>query len=115
MTPEQQKRLGKLLAMGIPLPLALPIALDPKRAAEETMTALEAVNVGISTAQDIAGDLITGKKPVQKRKIKSKATKAYSRAFKEVQKKYKLRNGKWKKDGFKKAVKEAHKLKRRYM
>jgi hypothetical protein len=34
----------------------------------------------------------------------------YSKAFKKVQSKYKLKSGKWKKGGFKRAVKEAHKL-----
>jgi hypothetical protein len=37
-------------------------------------------------------------------------TREYKRAFKRVSSNYKLKNGKWKKDGFKKAVKAAHKL-----
>lgn len=49
------------------------------------------------------------------RKTTSKAKTAYSRAFKEVSGKYKLKSGKWKKGGFRSAVKAAHKLKRRYM
>lgn len=36
-------------------------------------------------------------------------TREYKRAFKRVASNYKLKNGKWKKDGFKKAVKAAHK------
>jgi len=34
----------------------------------------------------------------------------YKKAFEKVKNKYKLKSGKWKKDGFKKAVKEAHKI-----
>ena len=35
--------------------------------------------------------------------------KKYKAAFKQIAPKYKLKNGKWKKDGFKAAVKAAHK------
>jgi len=49
------------------------------------------------------------------RKTTSKAKSAYSKAFKEVSGKYKLKSGKWKKGGFRAAVKAAHKAKRRYM
>ncbi|MGB0377648.1 MAG: hypothetical protein ACPGGE_02420 [Poseidonia sp.] len=45
---------------------------------------------------------------------KSRKRSAYGRkykaAFKRVAPKYKLKNGKWKKDGFKRAVREAHKI-----
>jgi len=34
----------------------------------------------------------------------------YSKAFKKVEKKYKLKNGSWAKDGFKRAQKAAHAL-----
>lgn len=34
----------------------------------------------------------------------------YKRAFKRVAPSFKLKNGQWKKDGFRKAVKQAHKL-----
>lgn len=37
-------------------------------------------------------------------------SKAYKAAFKRVAPKYKLKSGKWKAGGFKRAVKEAHKL-----
>lgn len=36
--------------------------------------------------------------------------KAYSRAFRDVQKAYKTKSGSWKKDGYKRAVRMAHKL-----
>lgn len=34
----------------------------------------------------------------------------YKAAFKKVQKRYKLKSGKWKKGGFRAAVREAHKM-----
>lgn len=37
-------------------------------------------------------------------------SKKYKAAFKRVAPKYKLKNGKWRQGGFKRAVKEAHKL-----
>ncbi len=46
--------------------------------------------------------------PPKKRRA-TKYQRAYKRAFKEIAPKYKLKNGKWKKGGFKAAVKAAHK------
>ena len=40
-------------------------------------------------------------------------SKKYGKAFKKVQGKYKLKSGKWAKDGFKRAQKAAHKLAKR--
>jgi len=57
--------------------------------------------------EKIAEDVV--KNTVKKRR-KSAYQVKYSKAFNKVKSKYKLRSGKWKKDGFKKAVKEAHKL-----
>ena len=37
----------------------------------------------------------------------------YKAAFKKIQKRYKLKSGKWKKGGFKSAVREAHKMAKR--
>jgi len=44
------------------------------------------------------------------KKKKTAYQRRYSKAFDKVKSKYKLRSGKWKKDGFKRAVREAHKL-----
>ena len=47
------------------------------------------------------------------KKVKRKAspyTRKYKAAFKKVSKKYKLKSGKWAKNGFKKAVREAHRI-----
>jgi len=43
------------------------------------------------------------------KKKKTAYQRRYSKAFNAIKGKYKLKNGKWKKDGFKRAVKEAHK------
>ncbi len=52
-------------------------------------------------------------KPKRKRKSPYKA--AYSRHFAKVKSKYKTKAGKWKKDGFKRAVREAHRLTKKGM
>lgn len=47
------------------------------------------------------------------RKAKKKASpyaRKYKAAFKKISKKYKLKNGKWKKNGFRLAVKHAHRI-----
>lgn len=51
-------------------------------------------------------------KPKAKRK-KSKYHTAYGKHFKAIQSKYKLKNGKWKKDGFKRCAKAARALARK--
>jgi len=52
-----------------------------------------------------------GKPPTKAKKTKRKASAysmKYAKAFKQVQGKYKLKSGKWAKDGFKRAQKAAH-------
>jgi hypothetical protein len=44
----------------------------------------------------------------QAKRQASKAQKAYGRAFKRLAPKYKKKNGSWKKDGFKRCVRAAH-------
>jgi len=43
------------------------------------------------------------------KKKKTAYQRRYSKAFNQIKSKHKMKSGKWKKDGFKKAVKEAHK------
>ena len=47
---------------------------------------------------------------VPKKRKASAASKRYGRAFKKVAPRYKLKSGKWKVNGFRSAVREAHKL-----
>ena len=116
MTDAQRKRLVKFINMGLPLPIAITLAMSNDRdIAEALMSTAEVTNQVINTAQDVAADIGTGNVKRAKKKVKTAAQRAYSRAFKEVSSKYKLKSGKWKKGGFKAAVKAAHKLKRRYM
>ena len=52
--------------------------------------------------------------PATKPRRKASAySKKYGQAFRKVQGKYKLKSGKWAKDGFKRAQKAAHKLAKR--
>jgi predicted amino acid-binding ACT domain protein len=55
----------------------------------------------------LTGDVVVN---TNKKKKKTAYQRRYSKAFNKVKSKYKLRSGKWKKDGFKKAVREAHKM-----
>jgi len=48
--------------------------------------------------------------PAKKKRGPSAYNKKYSKAFKKVEHKFKLKNGSWKKDGFKNAGKAARKL-----
>ena len=102
ITPEQQERLGKLLSMGIPLPIALPLAMNPTG----SVRAIEQANVDVNRALDLVGAPDIPK--VVKRKTSAYARK-YKTAFKKVASTYKNKNGTWKKGGFRKAVKAAHK------
>jgi len=63
----------------------------------DAMEAAEAVEVQRSTSKAM--------KPKRK---SSKRSKAYGRHFKKLAPKYKLKSGKWKKDGFKRCVRAAH-------
>ena len=102
MTPEPPERFGILLSMGIPLPLAFPLAMDPTG----SLRAIDQVNVDVNRVLDRVGapDI----PPVVKRKASAYSRK-YKAAFKKVASTYKNKNGTWKKGGFKKAVKAAHK------
>ena len=67
-------------------------------------------SAGVPT--DIAKPVSRMAAPVEK-KVKRKASaysKKYGKAFKKVAGKYKLKSGKWAKDGFKRAQKAAHKM-----
>jgi len=69
---------------------------------------LESAGVPTSMAKEQSQKLA----PLEK-KAKRKASaysKKYGRAFKRVAGKYKLKSGRWAKDGFKRAQKAAHKL-----
>lgn len=49
----------------------------------------------------------------QPKKRRTAYQRRYKQAFKKIQKRYKLKSGKWKKGGFRLAVREAHRMARR--
>ena len=59
-----------------------------------------------------ANSLDTAGEP-KKKKRSTAYQRRYKAAFKKVQKRYKLKSGKWKKGGFRSAVREAHKMAKR--
>tara|TARA_Y100000592_G_scaffold2156_1_gene3384 strand:- start:1329 stop:1703 length:375 start_codon:yes stop_codon:yes gene_type:complete len=116
----QQSRLAKFIAAGIPLPTAIILAMSSDdQIMAEAQAALAMTNTAINQGRDLVADVgmdvLQGKPKKAKKKVKSAAQRAYAKAFKKVQSKYKLKSGKWKKGGFKRAVKEAHKLAKRSM
>ena len=62
--------------------------------------------LAMGAAAPIVDQLIV--KPVKRRA--SAASKRYGKAFKKVAPGFKLKNGSWKKNGFRSAVRAAHKL-----
>jgi Mlc titration factor MtfA (ptsG expression regulator) len=48
--------------------------------------------------------------PARSKKRRTAYQRRYKAAFKKVQKRYKLKSGKWKKGGFRSAVREAHRM-----
>lgn len=83
------------------MPIALTIVLDPNPVASAT-AGVQAFNTGANAALNAISN--PGK---AKRKV-SAYNRRYKAAFKKAAPKHKLKNGKWKKGGFKRAVKEAH-------
>lgn len=62
----------------------------------------------VEDVQEVIETMAVEDTPVRKKR-KTAYQRAYQKAFKQIAPKYKLKNGKWKKDGFKAAVKAAHK------
>lgn len=89
---------------GVPLPIALPIALDPAAAKAGAIEGTRVFEQGANTALDAVSS--PGK---AKRKV-SAYNRRYRAAFKKVAPRYKLKNGRWKKNGFRSAVREAHRM-----
>ena len=65
---------------------------------------VEDVQEAIVAAEEVQASTSTAKP-----RRKNAYQRAYQKAFKQIAPKYKLKNGKWKKGGFKAAVKAAHK------
>ena len=81
--------------------------------AEVRMTMEEYLNLinGLSSdASMMSGEMSPAGEAEPKKKRKSAYQKRYERNFRKIEKNYKLKSGKWKKNGFKMAVKMAHKM-----
>lgn len=62
----------------------------------------------VEDVQEVVETMAVEDTPVRKKR-KTARQVAYAKAFKRLAPKYKLKNGKWKKDGFKNCVRAAHK------
>jgi len=82
-----------LIAEGVPPAVAQALAM---KACEPTVRS--------------AGRTVKSKAKKTASKAASKAKSKYSKAFAKVKGRYQTKSGKWKKDGFKRAVRAAHKL-----
>lgn len=58
----------------------------------------------------VAADVLNTADEVKPKRKVSAASKRYGRAFKQIAPSFKLKNGSWKKNGFRSAVRAAHKL-----
>ena len=82
LTKKQQDRLGRLLLAGVPLPIALPIAMDP----DPIQSATDAT-MGVSQLAMEASDALSG---VVKKAAKRKASpynKRFAKAYRAIKKK----------------------------
>ena len=98
MSPEEKLLLAarlRAIADGLLIPTATLTGLPPEL--------VQGFVEGTTT-----GAVAAGKAP-KKRKA-SAYNRKYRAAFKRVQSKYKKKNGDWVKDGFKRAVREAHRI-----
>tara|TARA_R110000823_G_scaffold71553_1_gene164913 strand:- start:472 stop:729 length:258 start_codon:yes stop_codon:yes gene_type:complete len=77
--------------------------------AEVTLT-LEEYEALREMAMGSTPALIDTPEPVQKKRKVSAYSRRFGKAFKKVSSSYKLKSGRWKKNGFRSAVRAAHKL-----
>lgn len=77
--------------------------------AEVTLT-LEEYEALRELAMGVAAPIIDEVIVAPVKRKASAASKRYGRAFKKVAPRYKLKSGRWKKNGFRSAVRAAHKL-----
>ena len=91
ITPEQNKLLGQLLTAGVPLPIALPIALDPQAATAGIRDGVALFEQGADAALNIIPTL------AKKTKRRSKKNPKLKKALTEANRRMRLKNGKLRK------------------
>ena len=81
---------------------------------EVTMTMDEYLTLLEGIAIDAApSDSFEDLNPAPKKKKSTRYQREYKKNFRKIAPRFKMKNGKWKKNGFKNAVKEAHKSTRK--
>jgi hypothetical protein len=93
------------------------LGVDDMDQNEQLMQLLMMMNPEMAQMMQLLNGMNNQGEKISSNSKKKKRSTAYQRrykaAFKKISKKYKLKSGKWKKNGFRLAVKEAHRLARR--
>ena len=92
ITPEQNKLLGQLLTAGVPLPIALPIALDPQAAQAGIADGVTLFEEGADAILNVIPSLAKKAKRRRSRSARSQ-DKKLSQAFKEANARYRKKDG----------------------
>ena len=74
---------------------------------EEYLQLINGLTSDMGSSSSAASDM---PEPKPKKKRKTAYQRRYEKNFKKIENEYKLKSGKWKKNGFKMAVKMAHKM-----
>ena len=94
MTPEQNKLLGQLLLSGVPLPIALPIVMDPKAAQAGLTDGVALFEEGANKLLNVLPSLVKKKKRSRKQRASDKRS---SEAFKKANETGRKKDGSFKK------------------
>tara|TARA_Y100000361_G_C10954384_1_gene235488 strand:- start:222 stop:503 length:282 start_codon:yes stop_codon:yes gene_type:complete len=81
---------------------------------EEYLALVQGVEMMKSEPIDMAQTMSDGR-PAPKKRVSTRYAKTYKREFRKISARYKTKSGKWKKDGFKTAVKAAHRATRKIL
>ena len=94
ITPEQNKLLGQLLVSGVPLPIALPIVMDPQAAQAGLTDGVALFEQGATKLLNVLPSLV---KPKKRSRTARSSDKKLSKAFKMANDRYRLKDGKLRK------------------
>ena len=92
LTEQQNERLGRLLMAGVPLPIALPIALDDNPVQSATI-AVEGVTQLFNEGRNNISNTIQKAAKRKRSRSARAADKKLSKAFKMANDRYRLKNG----------------------